>query len=171
MSALRPWAWGFDPAAGAIHFAAWRPHPTGLGMLRQSRHMGTIDGAERLALLRRQTVELVEGFLPTHPPVAVFVEQPVGRFPSPWLMAGWGVLMETLYTTLQDLREFPTMVEAYTPADWKKRAGLAGNADKDAIRARAVMLGALEGDWSEHQCDALIIAHMGWLELTKGKAV
>lgn len=82
------------------------------------------------------------------PPTVVVVEQPVGKHPAPTLVGAWGV-------TLAACRSAVTCpIITLKPPEWKKEAGLPGNAAKELMLAQAIAELGYKGE-SEHEADAL----------------
>jgi len=146
--------WGVDVAAGKVAACAL---DAGDATLRTCQAGG--EGAVRLAVLDRQASVMVSELAGECPPLIVFVEQPVGRFPRPTLMAAWGVTLAVLCRELEGLYEHPVSIVNVTPPEWKKAAGLGGNAGKDDVMGLARELGYAGDD--QDCADALVIASAG----------
>ena len=71
------------------------------------------------------------------PPLAVFVELPTGRHPSPWLMMTCGAVLAGLSLALRTRYAHPVTIRTVAVSSWKKQVVGAGNASKEAVLAWA----------------------------------
>lgn len=113
-------------------------------------------GAERLDWIRRSVVLAADRLALEYPPMAVFIEQPMGRHPSPPLVMAAGAVAGAVYGALRDVYAHPVMVEFANISDWKKEAVGHSNASKEQVLRWARSLGytGLEQD----PADALGVA-------------
>jgi Holliday junction resolvasome RuvABC endonuclease subunit len=159
------WAWGVDVGYAARKgersswFAFKRPgdlgvsNPTWVGFRVPDVHAGH---PKQLGVIRDHLVGFARTMAGYFPPVAVYVEQPVGRTPNPALMMAAGEIATTLRVALSGVHTHPVEVFLVTPPTWKRPVVGNGNAGKDACMARAVELG-YRGDVQD-EADAVCIA-------------
>jgi hypothetical protein len=126
--------WGVDCGAATVTIAAV-PRAAGKARVR-GVSVGSQTGARRLALLHQHTTDLAGRLAESHPPLAVFVEQPAGR-PNPPLMAGWGVIRAAVYATLETLADHPVSVFDVMATEWKRAIGVQ-QTGKDRCRREGI---------------------------------
>ena len=84
--------------------------------------------------------------------LAIGIEDPAGRHGVIPLVRVQGAILACLPTS--------TLVHAYKPARWKFLAGLKGNASKEDVSVRSLLLGGMSLDpyWPQDAHDAHLIA-------------
>ena len=119
-------------------------------------HAAVSTIARKLELTHQQVGIRASAWEETFPCVAIGVELPIGRFPSPNLMMSAGAIASALS---QEGRP----VEFLSPSAWKRALGIGGNASKLIVAEWAKAHGLPNSD--EHECDALGIAYARCLGL------
>jgi hypothetical protein len=142
------WVWGVDVRSEllAISFLPLEAHAAKIqaNFIAIDKTKGT-QLPERLVQTLERAQLAVESWSRHFPPVAVRVELPVGRFPSPSLTATWAV---TLVALRQGLPA-GLLLDWKTPKNWMDQLGIrarAGEAGKRAIMESARMLGYSQDD-------------------------
>lgn len=107
-------SWGLDISTKQI---AWASSD---GETR-SFSVATEDPVRRLGIAYDNLLPWFRGLSLEHPPVSVWVEQPIGRVISPPVLFMAGVAQAAVYNALRDLHRFPVPVWWITPYEWKKR--------------------------------------------------
>lgn len=121
--------------------------------LRGGRRLGLMD--RRLRMWARNTAKVF-------PPVAVFVEQPSGRWRNPELAYAAGVVQAALFEALG------VEVVTITSGEWKKATVGTGKATKQQVGAWVRRF--VDPDvFDEDQCDAVGIAFAGRLRVCVGE--
>jgi hypothetical protein len=86
-----------------------------------------------LAVKRRALEDSIKSWRSSAPPLAVFVEVPMGRHSNPSLSAAFGVTLEVLQATLPGTIIYPINI-----SDWKKSyPGFANAGKQQLVRAAA----------------------------------
>jgi hypothetical protein len=129
------WRWGVDTGARRVAIAAHRNGVRHTSIVEDQKGSGMLS--TDLWTLRVSLALAVHELVAVAPPVLVCVEQPSGRWHNPVLMAGWGVILETLHSGLLDHFGNPVMILNIPPSKWKKACLDNGNAGSDAYLAAA----------------------------------
>ena len=151
------WVWGVD--CQVAHLAVAFVHAdTGRFSTRSMvfDHDVVFTIARKLELTHQQVGIRASAWEDEYPCVAIGVELPIGRFPSPNLMMSAGAIASALS---QEGRP----VEFLSPSAWKKALGIGGNASKLIVAEWAKDQGLPDSD--EHECDALGLAYARLLGL------
>jgi Holliday junction resolvasome RuvABC endonuclease subunit len=165
------WAWGVDVGYAARNgvrsswFAFKRPgeitasNPTWVGF-----SVPDVAGGhpEQLGVIREHLAGFARTMAGHFPPMAVYVEQPVGVTPNPPLVMAAGEIATTLRIALRHVHAYPVEVFLVTPSTWKYPVVGNGNASKEACMARARELGYRGA--AQDEADAVCIATMCMLE-------
>ena len=117
------------------------------------------DKPRRLVEQMRRTERFADAMADHFPPLAVFVELPTGRHPSPWLTMSCGAVLTGLSIALRERYAHPVSIRTIAVSAWKKRVLGNGNASKDAVMAWAQANG-YESD-RQDGADALAVAAFG----------
>ena len=144
--------WGVDPSVSHPAIGEWPSRNTW-----ELKVVGA--GAERLAALADAIAFFAHGMVPDDLE-AVFVERPVGRVPSPELVMATGVIEASIHKALADKFAHPVSIFRLSPGEWKKAAGLKGNAKKFEVWNWA-LFNQPKDDISQDEADALCIAYAG----------
>lgn len=115
------------------------------------------DGAQLADTFHRAGI-MARQFAGDRPIVAVFIEIPTGKYPSPFLMQTTGAIAAGIYAGLDGTQAHPVSVWPIAVTQWKKHALGVHNAGKEQIMAWAVQHGAPA---NQDEADALGIAHGG----------
>lgn len=150
---------GIDPSVVRPAFAtwpnrrSWRLHIPG-------------EGTARLHDLYKST----HNWTATHAAAdleAVFIERPVGRFPKRPLDNAVGVIVAAVLNALEGTYPHTPTIFELSPGEWKKAAGMKGNATKDDVAewTRGKLIGAPPTERTQDEYDAIAIAAAGSLML------
>lgn len=160
---MTDYVWGVDVAVSklAFGFAALGWTTVESEPLHFDREL---RGGRRLGLMDRKLRMWARNTATTFPPVAVFVEQPSGRFRNLELAYAAGVVQAALFEALG------VEVLTITSGEWKRAAVGNGKASKPQVGAWVRR--RVDGDvFDEDQCDAVGIAFAGRLRVSVGEAV
>jgi Holliday junction resolvasome RuvABC endonuclease subunit len=119
----------------------------------------------RFALLERHLRTFYVECAQRSDPLAVFVEQPTGRFPNPWLTGAWAIACAA--ASELDGR-YPYMVPLFTVGvtAWKRLTVGRGNAKKGEVTAWVRAEGFAGA--TQDECDAYAIARAGQAMIAQG---
>jgi Holliday junction resolvasome RuvABC endonuclease subunit len=153
------YVWGIDPAVSRLAFAF--ADLDGERVEVETLHVGNdATEGERLGLLDRQVRICARQLAGTYPPVAVWVEQPSGRFRNLTLTYAVGVLQAALFETLA------VPVWTIPSSAWKLRTVGVGNAAKAQVMTWAERVATVDG---QDEADAVAIAWAGRLMVDSGR--
>lgn len=144
--------WGVDPALSRLAFA-FAPEDGGAIELETLATRSDATEGERLGLLDRQVSIFARQRAADWLPVAVWVEQPSGRFRNLPLTYAVGVIQAALYETLH------VPVWTIPSSTWKCATVGRGNADKEAVAHWVRLQGAKAT--GQDEADAYCIAAAG----------
>lgn len=166
---MSEWCWGIDVAVGHLAFGFVQID----GRDHQPYRWNSVqipkepDLGERLLHHQARTESFVAAIREHFPPVAVVLELPTGRFPSPPLAGAWAA---TLMGLRRQLPQPYLLASDITPPMWKKGVGLKGNAGKEDVLAHAQAAYGYSGD-SQDQADALCMAAYCAIQITRPRAL
>lgn len=120
---------------------------------------------ERLDRLMAETERVAGQLCADYPPIAVCVERPTGRYPSPHLSYATASVLLGLHRALKDRFAYPVSVILVAITEWKKKAIGRGNASKDEVMEWAVSTWPQLDDMTQDDADALGIATYGLASL------
>ncbi len=147
---------GIDPGATTPAIAEW---PTGYTWQLAGKGK---DGA-RLAGLARAVHDWTLLSTPDDL-TAIFIERPIGKYTPPELLRAAGVIEATVLNAMREQFPHEPMCVRLSPGEWKKGAGMKGNAKKQEVHAWATDLTGRA--LTQDEADALAIAAAGYALLT-----
>ena len=142
------WAWGLDVSCKRVAVGKVSSRKT---VRWESRDIPQdVRGAQRLARIRRATVELCHQSLDLQPRLVLVEDANVGAAANKQLLQAVAVVFEAVFATLRcEVREIPI-------GTWKKATVGRGNAQKPEVMDFARGLG-YTGD-SQDEADAVCVA-------------
>ena len=157
------WVWGVDVALVTTDcVAVKREQSFGFALAPSTftRPRG-MDLPLTLAVKRTALIDSVKDWARSAPPIAVFVEVPMGRHGNPALSAAFGVTLEAIQSVLRSTLIYPVNI-----SDWKRHYPGFANASKEQLVRAAAEDGFTHA--RQDAVDAYCIGRAGDRMLTEG---